>query len=310
MSIAYVVLAHRAPEQVVRLADRLCGEGDHLFLHVDRRVELKPFAAALRNAPEQGRVHFARRRFRSRWGSYALVDATLAAVEQALEEALFTHVCLLSGDSYPLVPITTLHEFFERAGERSFMFHADGSQQQRPDRSANETWYWNGDLRRVTYRHYQLGDRQLHLPNRFLPSVPRLAPPADMQLLQGSQWWALSRKAAREVIETFVRRPELGHYFRRVQAPDEWAFQMVLGNSRLRNTIVNDDLHFMNWQQWHAARLTPSDVPRISKAPKLFARKLDPADPAMADALDDLIAERSADDGETFTRITAHLAID
>lgn len=255
-------------------------------------------------------MHFARRRFRSRWASFALVDATLAAVEQALEETLFSHVCLLSGDSYPLVPITTLQAFFELAGERSFMFHADGSQRQRPDRTANEIWYWDGDLRRVTYRHYQLGDRQLHLPNRLLPSVPRLAPPADMQLLQGSQWWTLSRRAAREVIEAFVRRPELRRYFRRVQAPDEWAFQMVLGNSKLRQTIVNEDLFFINWQQWHAATLTPADISRISKAPKLFARKLDLANPAMADAIDNLITERTADDGEMLARLTAHLAID
>lgn len=48
MSIAYVVLAHRGPEQIARLASRLCGEEDHLFLHVDRRVELEPFAVALR----------------------------------------------------------------------------------------------------------------------------------------------------------------------------------------------------------------------------------------------------------------------
>lgn len=306
MSVAYVVLAHQAPEQVARLADRLCAEGDPLFLHLDRRADADPFVEAIAGTRARELTHLARRRFRSRWGAFALLDATLATLEQALQEASFSHVCLLSGDSYPLVPPATLGGFLERAGERSFMFCSDGSDEPPPDRSANERWHWSGDLRRVTYRHYQLGDRQLHLPNRFLPRVPRLAPPADLRLLQGSQWWTLSRRAARLAIETFVRRPSLRRYFRRVQAPDEWAFQMVLGNSALSDTIVDDDLHFIRWREWHAQTLTWTDLPRITASAKLFARKLDPQDAGVADALDELIAERADDGGAMLTRLTEH----
>lgn len=303
MSVAYVVLAHRAPEQVARLADRLSGAEDRLFLHVDRGADADPFAAALAATEVGDRAQLARRRFRSRWGAFALLEATLATVEEALQEASFSHVCLLSGDSYPLVPQATLARFLERAGERSFMFCSEGSDEPPPDRSANERWHWNGDLRRVTYRHYQLGGRQLHLPNRFLPRVPRLAPPPDLRLLQGSQWWTLSRRAARLAVEAFVRRPSLRRYFRRVQAPDEWAFQMVLGNSELSDTLIDDDLHFIRWRSWHAQTLTHADLPRIAASPKLFARKLDPEDSSMADALDALIAERADDGGATLERL-------
>ncbi|HLI61612.1 MAG TPA: beta-1,6-N-acetylglucosaminyltransferase [Solirubrobacteraceae bacterium] len=306
MSVAYVVLAHRAPGQVARLAERLCGAEDRLFLHVDRRADLGPFRAAIDRTPVRAHVRLARRRFRSRWGGFALLDATLATTEQALQEASFGHVCLVSGDSYPLVPPPTIHGFLERAGERSFMFCSAASDDPPPDRSTNERWYWNGDLRRVTYRHFQLGDRQLHLPNRFVPWAPRLVPPDGMHLLQGSQWWTLSRRAARLAIETFVRRPALRRYFRRVQAPDEWAFQMVLGNSPLAPTIVEDDLHFIRWRDWHAETLTREDLPRITASPKLFARKLDPGDAALPDALDALIAERESDGGATLARLADH----
>ena len=304
MSVAYVLLAHREPRQVARLAQRLSGAEDHVFLHVDRRADLDAFTDAL--GENAARVHLARRRFRSRWGGFALLDATLTTVEQALQDAVFSHVCLLSGDSYPLVPPAVLGDFLQRAGERSFMFSSAGSDDPPPDRSANERWYWNGDLRRATFRHYQLGDRQLHLPNRFVPRVPRLSPPADMRLLQGSQWWTLSRRAARLVVETFVRRPALRRYFRRIQAPDEWAFQMVLGNSELAHTIVNDDLHFIRWRNWHAETLTTDDLQRIRTSAKLFARKLDIRDPGLADALDALIAERGADREATLTRLAEH----
>lgn len=306
MSVAYLVLAHRAPGQVARLIDRLCDEEDHVFLHVDRRVDVAPFAAALAAVPARDRIRFARRRFRSRWAAFALLDATLALLEQAVEESLFTHICLLSGDSYPLVPAAVRTQFLARAGERSFVSSSDGTDIIRPDRSANERWFWSGDLRRVTFRHYQLGDHQVHLPNRFLPQVPRLAPPEGMRLLQGSQWWTLSRRAARHVVETFIRRPELRRYFRRVQAPDEWAIQMVLGNSELAETIVNEDLHFIRWAGWHAETLEPADLPRITDSAKLFARKLSPFEPALADRLDDLMAMRAREGGAALNRLSAH----
>jgi hypothetical protein len=59
---------------------------------------MAPFASALPTHIATGRLHLARRRFRCHWDDYSLVAATLATLEQALEEATSSHVTLLSGE--------------------------------------------------------------------------------------------------------------------------------------------------------------------------------------------------------------------
>jgi hypothetical protein len=82
---------------------------------------------------------------------------------------------------------------------------------------------------------------------------------------------------------------------------------MVLCNSPLATTIVNDDLHFIQWRDWHAQTLGQADLPALRDAPKLFARKLDlAAHPELGAALDDLIAERSQDGGAFLRTLHAH----
>ena len=308
MSLAYVILAHRNPDQLGRLLGRLLGRDDRAFVHIDRSVELGPFEAALRPLLSSGHVRLAHRRFRSRWAGYNLLAATLATVEQAIIEATFTHVSLISGDAYPLVPATALHRFFEGAEEQSFMFYSSGDDGIRPPaREGNRAWYWDGDVRRMTYRHYQVLGRRLHLPNRFVTVVPRLAPPKDLALFQGSQWWTLSRAAARHVVETFIRRPELHRFFRRTVAPDEFAVHMVLCNSRLGHTIVNDDLHFIEWAGWHPRHLTLHDLTSLSESTKLFARKVDgEAQPQLLDALDRVADGRETRLAQTVATLNRH----
>jgi hypothetical protein len=307
VSVAYVILAHRSPSQLARLLHRLHHPDDHAFVHIDRRVALEPFREALAPLLATGNVHFARRRLRTPWGGFGFCAAVLATLEQALQGAIFTHVSLLSGQDYPLVPASALRDFFEAAGERSFLSYSSGDGKRPPARAGNLAWYWNGDLRRVTYRHYRVRGHFLHIPNRYMPGLPRLAPPAEMKLYQGSAWWTLSRAAAHYTVETFVRRRTLRRYFRRVMVPDEFLFQMVLCNSDFMPTIVNDDLHFIHWDGWHPKLLERADLSAIAQSFKLFARKLDEErDHALLDELDSLADARAADPGAFVDELRRH----
>lgn len=309
MSLAYVILAHDQPQQVARLVERLRDGESRMFIHVDRRAELRPFHQALDPWLAEGTAVLARRRVRSRWADFSLVTATLETLEQALQESMFTHVSLLSGADYPLYPAAVLKDFFTSAGERSFMSFSAGDHTSSPDRRGNPQWYWNGDLRRLSYRHYLILGRHLQLPNRYTPFIPRHRPPADLTFYQGSQWWTLSRTAARYVIEAFVRRPELTRFFRRVEAPDENVFQMVLCSSPLRNSILNEDLRFLDWHDWHAKTLSKDDLARLTASTKLFARKFDASvEPALLEDLDRLLAERARDHEASLNALrSAHL---
>jgi core-2/I-Branching enzyme len=84
-------------------------------------------------------------------------------------------------------------------------------------------------------------------------------------------------------------RPEVVRFFRHVKMPDEIYVQTVLLNSPLRETIVADDIHYIDWSRGgsHPKTLGTEDYAKIVASGKLFARKFDPVhDAQILDLLD------------------------
>jgi hypothetical protein len=76
-------------------------------------------------------------------------------------------------------------------------------------------------------------------------------------------------------------------FFNFVFVPDESMFQMLLLASPLRETLVNEDLRFLNWDRFHPETLVAEDLESMRASAKLFARKFDDeVDSDVLDALD------------------------
>lgn len=72
-------------------------------------------------------------------------------------------------------------------------------------------------------------------------------------------------------------------------APDEFIFQTILGNSPLKDTLVNDNLRYINFPvgNLHPTTLTVLDAKTLTTCGKLYARKFDPkADGVILNYLD------------------------
>ena len=64
--------------------------------------------------------------------------------------------------------------------------------------------------------------------------------------------------------------------FFNVLIPDELFFQTLIMNSTLRDSVVNDNLRYLDWSREPApAVLGVGDVDRMLGSDKLFARKFD-----------------------------------
>lgn len=263
---------------------RLTVDGSTVVVHVDARRPLEPFEAIPRRVSG---VTLLEPRVAVRWAQFSLVEAALQGLRWALRQTAATHAVLLSGQDYPIKADVARQAHFAEHEGRSFVEWSAGDPEP-VDRSGNNRWYWDGDDYRLVHRHYWIGRWPLHLPNRVVPWVPRMQPPAGLRPLQGSQWWALSREAAQWCLETVERRPDVLSYFRRVFVPDECFVPMLLLSSPLRTSVVNDDLHFIDWDGWHPRTLTTDDLPALRRSPKLFARKFAlKSDTAILDALDE-----------------------
>ena len=186
--IAYILLCHRDPDAIIAQARRMTLVGDFIAIHFDRRapqVEFDRLEQAFRDNP---RVVLADR-VKCGWGEWSLVAATLNAVRAAVASfPRATHFYLLSGDCMPIKSAEYCRDMLDRESvdfiESHDYFRSD--------------WIKTGFTEeRLIYRHFfnERSQRRLFYASYALQKKLGLTrkPPADLQVMIGSQWWCLRR---------------------------------------------------------------------------------------------------------------------
>lgn len=264
MKTAHLILAHSAPEQLARLVRRLEHPQAACFIHIDRKTPLAPFTAALAGTD----VRFIRQREKVYWGAYSIVQATLNGFREILDsEGDYAHVNLLSGQDYPLWHAGRISAYLDARREQSFMRFL----------SVEEDWQEAiPRLREYHLTHYRFPGRYRlqRLLNRIMPArtMPRGLVPVGR-----SQWFTMAMPAVKYVTDYLDTHPDVVRFFKWTWAPDELLFQTILYNSPFRETLVNDDLRYVDWSDGQPSPriLTMEDADRLLSSGKLFARKFD-----------------------------------
>jgi hypothetical protein len=281
MRVAYIVLAHRLPDQLVRLVHRLDGEHAIFLVHVDKRAPRDAFAAAIRELERHPRVRLLERRRCERSG-FGTVAVPLEAFRELLDERLpFDHAFRLSGQDYPIKSNREILEFLERNKERSFL-QAMPVGQRSPSGWSERDWYeWKLRYRRW---HYRRSGVRLVLP--LARRVPR-----GLEPWGGEACWCLTSDCVRYAHEFARRERGFVRFFEHVDKPDEMFFQTILMNSPHERHVIREDVHYTDWSEGrsHPSTFTVADFERLRLADDLFARKFDVG--VNADILD-LIDER------------------
>jgi hypothetical protein len=284
MSIAYVVMAHRAPEQAARMIRRL-GEGDEetaFFIHVDRKAPQAVHQALRRSLKAVPRCEFLRPQ-KVRWAHWSQVEVALRGL-QAVDESGFDpdQTVLSSGQHYPIKPPSQIAERL-RDPDVSFM--------QRVQLPHQEWWpAQRGGLDRFERVH-------VWLPRRGMKPLPflRRRLPSRYEPWGGAGWWSLGREHRRHVLEVAGRDRRLIRTFRHGGAVDEVFFQTVLMSSRFRDAVIDDSLVFAIWGEManNPETLTQDDLDALTRSSKLFARKFDTeVDPTVLDLIDERLLDR------------------
>lgn len=263
--IAHIILSHKAPDAVVRLADRLSYPGDAVFVHIDKKGPDYPFAERL--AGRDG-VHLIGKRTAIRWGAYSMVDATLGAMEEVIANGGYDFVNLLSESDYPLKKPAEIHGFMDGRVGQSFMeMHFEGSP------------WWQEAQQKITKRHlvdYRFPGQ--YLVERLINTIaPKRILPGGFVFAGRSQWMTLSIQHVRYVLDFVGKNPKAVRFFRHTWGPDEFFFQTILYNSPYREDIVHDGLRYIDWSEGKASpkTLTLGDLDALRQSGKLFARKFD-----------------------------------
>ena len=313
MRCAYLILAHRSPDQLARLVAALVlpsaarSSGDKAFIHIDKRHDLVPYRSALQQAglEETDAYEFIRERVVTAWGDFSLVQATLNLIRSADASALrYDYLSLLSGQDYPL---TSTLERKRRLAEDLKAEHLTWFT------LPHDGWALGGGLGRVR-KYHSPGRRELirtsGLPGaRYLGAgmalalslVPRPAGvPGGLTLYGGWQWWTLTSECARYVLDYAARNPALVRFFQYSMIPDELFFQTVILNSPFAPNVTGDYLRYIQWDGIKPRVFALGDMRNLIAAGEtcLFARKFDPDQVGENALLDSLDADANEQRGE------------
>ncbi len=284
MKIAYIILAHKLPEQLVRLVRKLNTDMASFFIHVDKKTDGETYRKMTEPLSEYENVYFLDRYARY-YGDFNHVKPTLDGIQKILALGKrYDYIILMTGQHYPIKSNSQIQKALQDSGGQSFVEYFS-----LPD----ERWKdGNGGLDRINYWHLHwrgwefafLKRRHFlkRVPDRVWSALVKILPmrrnlPRNFKEYGGSAYWCLTRECA-EYIDEFVRRnDDFVKFFKHVKIAEEIFFQTILMNSHLKNRLTNDNLRYIIWppSSRHPAILGKQDFENFIKTDKLFARKFD-----------------------------------
>jgi Core-2/I-Branching enzyme len=291
VKVAYVVLSHRSPGQVLRLV-RALAEGPAarvLVRHDPRGPRLA--AGDVRAAggePLEDRIEF-------EWGGWSQLELIFACLRAAAARHDPDWTLVLSGQDYPLRALAAIEAELESSGADGRLGAVREVERRRPAPGADEFFL------RCRYLHYTRPRAMPHLPAALRPlayvrELPPLVgvrrppwPPPPLDFYASADWLTLGRRALAAVLRAGEDRRLMRH-FRRVAVPSESFFASVLLNDP-GLTIERDNRRFAPFSRPgapHPDTLTSADLERLLASGADFGRKFDAeVDSRVLDLLDE-----------------------
>ena len=287
--IAFILLCHKDPEAIINQVERLTAVGDYVAIHFDASANPAHFAMIEEAFHDHPSVAFAVKRIKCGWGEWSLVQATLYAVEAAVEKfPRATHFYMLSGDCQPIKTADYVHDYLDN-NDCDFIESFDYFE---------SDWIKTGmKEERLIYRHF-FNERTQKW--RFYTSFNmqrRLGLtrdiPDDLQIQIGSQWWCLRRRTVEAILEFTRERKDVMRFFRTTWIPDETFFQTLVRHLIPEKEIRTRTLTFLMFTDYGMPLTFYNDhYDLLLSQDYLFARKVSPEAVELKERLGKLFAEK------------------
>lgn len=301
----YLILSHRSPRQIARLAGALrrgSPGSEVVVCHDATGCTLQASdVPGCRVVPTREHVR------RSEWSlAQAYLDAVSTLAELSVEYDWLTYI---SGQDYSIRPLREYEAFVEEAGVDGFMTYGDVLGPDNPfaprRHQGHRRYYyryrrlpdaWQPWLRRFRFLNGWTSAWHLHwLYGAYLGTPVRQHPfTGGFRCYGGSNWHTLNRRCVEFLRTRVVEGDPVREHFTRTMAPDEAVMQTFLVNSG-RFTFHRDNLRFIDFANSTTGSprvLETGDFERLVTSGKFFARKFDmETDARILDLLDERIAQ-------------------
>ncbi len=271
--IAFILLCHKDAPSIIQQAERLTATGDYVSIHFDARAKAADFAAITEALADNAGVTFAKKRIKCGWGQWSLVQASLLAVEAAVEAfPKATHFYMLSGDCASVKSAPYAHKFLDARDvdyvESFDFFNSNWIKTGfKGERLFYRHWFNEREHKRLFYASYHL-QRRLGLARKV---------PDDIQVMIGSQWWCLRRKTIEAILTFSKARADVIRFFKTTWIPDETYFQTLVRHLVPAREIESRTLTFKMFSDYGMPVTFYNDqYDLLISQDYLFARKISP----------------------------------
>lgn len=267
--IAFCIECHKYTPVLQELVDRLHHPLNDIFIHVDKRSDVR-FFAALRE-----QVHFIAPRTKVYWANFGQIDCMLRLFEQT-RQGDYCYIVLLSGDTILLRSCEEIRNFLMESYAAGLeFFHTESSLDiQEIHGKLRKTHYFNKETFILHLRHIVA---KLCLPtvNRYFKSLPPLE--------KGDNWIAFTDHFRDYIFDYLREHPNYIRAFKYSRCCDEIFFHSILFNSPFREKNRAHSLMFTDstHSKLHPKTQSTDDLPELlalrnrQGLPCLFARKID-----------------------------------
>ncbi|WP_319545721.1 DUF5928 domain-containing protein [Ruegeria conchae] len=285
--IAFILLCHKDPDAIIAQAGQLTAAGDCMAIHFDARASDTDYARIREALSDNPNVTFSKKRIKCGWGEWSLVQATLHALQSAVEQfPRATHFYMLSGDCMAIKTAEYVHGFLDDRDVDFIESH---------DFFASN-WIKTGMKEdRLIYRHYFNERNQPRLFYTAYEMQKRFGLtrdiPSDLQIMIGSQWWCLRRRTVEMILEFLQQRPDVLRFFKTTWIPDETFFQTLVRHLIPKHEIENRTLTFLMFSDYGMPVSFYNDhYDMLLGQDYLFARKISPEAHELKERLGQLYA--------------------
>jgi len=287
MKIAFLIQAHKAPQQLKRLLSKLQKSYVDCYVNIDLKASIEPYNCI---PNEFSNVKLIKKRVPVFWAEYSQVESTLNGLKEIVDSGInYEYVFFISGQDYPIKPLEELYLFLMKNRGKQFLSNVELSP---------NGWYKAMNRYQRYYIPTTIKQKYLNLPiiskvlHHLIYKIPKRKYPNSLKPYGGSSWWCITYDCIQYVLNYCNLHPEFIRFHKYTRSPDEMFFQSLIMNSLYAKDVVNDNLIYLDFSQGNPnpKLLNNDDFDKISCSTKFFARKFDVEyDYLILDAIDKLL---------------------
>ena len=272
-----MIMAHKNFEFLRHLIEYFTHDC-YVFVHIDKKSNItRDEEACLRAMPQVSGVY---RKYSVHWGGFSILKCEIFLMKEALHSCDADYFHLISGQDYPIKPLSYFLQFFEENKGKEFI---------RSAHIPNARW---DKFSYKRFQYYYLFDyisekskKSLRWVHAFISLQKKLGIkrriPDHFDFLYGStQWFSITQNSVKIILHYTRRHPSFYRRCRFTFASEEFYIATILGNKISPQKIASKDLRFIRWKVENGnypANLSTEHFHLLASDSKnLFARKILP----------------------------------